>query len=757
MVLPSDPNSPAALFSVPPVAAFAAADGCDPGADPMGDAESAVAALLSGDTAAAAGEDPDSDQLSLLRQALSNVCHARAAPPLPTRELWLAAASEAWREAEAALTNQQGALLTALPPEGLLRPRRAVKWRAGPGRANPAGFRGEPGMSSCMRDAVQWLAACAAPELKHSAAVCEDAARHATDAYMDDLPEAYPIRVHNAKLAEATKVFRRRAAGCLKQERLRELLQACEAEWRDGRQLCGATSLTGRPCVLPPHEDRGPDAHSSGRRWQRATPCGREQELEDDGFDLAGANGFCAAVGEAPTSAFECSLSVVEATNGKERLPLEAAGEGGGGGKACAVGEVGRWWGLSELSDGVPELGIDQPGFQGSKPVLATLELQLELPREEKPNRRSSAGQRGAWGGGRFKVNDDRQFPPLRPRQTDGSAAGEKAVDDTAQEGDNEALRRQFAQLWLSAVSPDTTHGHARGASAATAGRGRRGRDDAPVPQRDDDRLTPPSGRRGGKGRHLVPCVVGIAVEYECGRGCRFLLSPELLGEAAPDGANDSWSAGRHGKPAGRGGRGGAQAAAAGHHRGRRSNAAAELLSRDLPLFLDCPFCGGDTSDEEGGRPDPLHAEAYPGTQPGSLARLARAFVRTPAAPVSLGSRPRVLLSGPMPPPADPPTLPATADAQGPPDPLPEGCAGEGGANLPPGDGPLPATGQPAVLAFSPAADIELPASKQVAISFPRYYGIPAMGAVAQRPAVQASAAGPFRAWVQGGSLLFPL
>lgn len=31
------------------------------------------------------------------------------------------------------------------------------------------------------------------------------------------------------------------------------LTQACAEFWEHGRQLCGAVSLTGQPCILPPH------------------------------------------------------------------------------------------------------------------------------------------------------------------------------------------------------------------------------------------------------------------------------------------------------------------------------------------------------------------------------------------------------------------------------------------------------------------------------------------------------------------------
>ena len=34
---------------------------------------------------------------------------------------------------------------------------------------------------------------------------------------------------------------------------MRGMAQECENFWRAGRQLCGASSLTGHPCILPPH------------------------------------------------------------------------------------------------------------------------------------------------------------------------------------------------------------------------------------------------------------------------------------------------------------------------------------------------------------------------------------------------------------------------------------------------------------------------------------------------------------------------
>lgn len=287
-----------------------------------------------------------------------------------------------------------------------------------------------------------------------------------------------------------------------------------------------------------------------------------------------------------------------------------------------------------------------------------------------------------------------------------------------------EAVRLQLAQLWVSATTGSAaagdgelgpgagagTSGHGpsgRGAAGGGRGRGRGGRGGAAAS------ATVIATSAGTKPRASgLRCGLALGVEYQCGRGCRFLLQqwPPRAG-------------GHNGKPT--------------------ASSAQQLLGSDLPLFLTCPHCPADDDDA-----DDAATESAQARRPTSLAQLTRLFIRTPDAPFSVSSRPVVHFHGPPPPAPTPPTLPSSA-------PQPTAPVAAPTPLIPAPADPTD-TPPPQLLSFAPSEVVELPPGSLVALRLPLAYGLPASGGGAERPLVQASPGWPFRAWLRKGTALFP-
>ncbi|KAL1514862.1 hypothetical protein AB1Y20_003946 [Prymnesium parvum] len=75
----------------------------------------------------------------------------------------------------------------------------------------------------------------------------------AKEMYLRDLPPQYPEQTHEAHVAVAEEYLRAAVPGPAYEATLEKLRQECLSVWKAGRQLCGALSLTGRPCTLPVH------------------------------------------------------------------------------------------------------------------------------------------------------------------------------------------------------------------------------------------------------------------------------------------------------------------------------------------------------------------------------------------------------------------------------------------------------------------------------------------------------------------------
>lgn len=134
--------------------------------------------------------------------------------------------------------------------------------------------------------------------LKFSSLWCERALPAAKDMYLKDIPACYPTLVHETHLQKALCTFRSMVRGPSVQLFTKRLEDECISIWESGRQLCDATSLTGKPCVHQRHnivdEEIFPGAevksHSSGYVFLHACACGRSRQLRCDPFDFGSAN-----------------------------------------------------------------------------------------------------------------------------------------------------------------------------------------------------------------------------------------------------------------------------------------------------------------------------------------------------------------------------------------------------------------------------------------------------------------------------------
>jgi hypothetical protein len=86
-----------------------------------------------------------------------------------------------------------------------------------------------------------------------SSTICAVALARARQAYAHRLPPRYTEAAHTHRVRAAEAELRAGGSGPDYARCLATLRRECDKAWRDGRQECGALSLTGRPCVLPAH------------------------------------------------------------------------------------------------------------------------------------------------------------------------------------------------------------------------------------------------------------------------------------------------------------------------------------------------------------------------------------------------------------------------------------------------------------------------------------------------------------------------
>ncbi|CAN6460556.1 unnamed protein product [Victoria cruziana] len=169
------------------------------------------------------------------------------------------------------------------------------------------------------RDAIHAAISCLESgkglNMKFSVGWCQKALPAAIQVYMEGLPPCYPTTVHEDHLEKALRAFLSMVKGSAVQMFNEKLKEECNSIWKSGRQLCDATSLTGRRCMHQKHsvELKGPTSlvsqnsstcdldsdaksdasvkkHCSGYVFLHACACGRSRRIREDPFDFESAN-----------------------------------------------------------------------------------------------------------------------------------------------------------------------------------------------------------------------------------------------------------------------------------------------------------------------------------------------------------------------------------------------------------------------------------------------------------------------------------
>lgn len=133
---------------------------------------------------------------------------------------------------------------------------------------------------------------------KFSAVWCQKVLPAAMEVYLKDLPPCYPTLQHESQMERAIHAFYLMVKGPSVQLFMTKLEKECLSNWKSGRQLCDAISLTGRPCMHQRHDaendgcpsDAMGQEHSSEFVFLHACACGRSHQLRPDPFDFESAN-----------------------------------------------------------------------------------------------------------------------------------------------------------------------------------------------------------------------------------------------------------------------------------------------------------------------------------------------------------------------------------------------------------------------------------------------------------------------------------
>ncbi|GAQ86942.1 hypothetical protein KFL_003220040 [Klebsormidium nitens] len=149
---------------------------------------------------------------------------------------------------------------------------------------------------AALQAALRQLHKAADPLYAYSARLCGAALPAALEEYLNNLPEHYPLMVHQQQLERAVWVMRNRGGGAALKEWVEKLESRCASIWEGGRKSCAARSLTGQPCIycvhsLPVDGTAGDGSegkrHSSGFCFLQACACGRSRKMREDPFDEA--------------------------------------------------------------------------------------------------------------------------------------------------------------------------------------------------------------------------------------------------------------------------------------------------------------------------------------------------------------------------------------------------------------------------------------------------------------------------------------
>ncbi|KAI8336173.1 hypothetical protein BC941DRAFT_354296 [Chlamydoabsidia padenii] len=133
------------------------------------------------------------------------------------------------------------------------------------------------------------------------------------DAYLQDLPPYYPQQYHLLKSGNVLRLYNSLSRGPSAADYGIRLQNECDNIWKQGRQSCEASSLTGKVCRLKIGHDKmedetdGDDAthstkrdgrgltsdmekHNSGYSFTQACSCGRSRRTREDPFDMETVN-----------------------------------------------------------------------------------------------------------------------------------------------------------------------------------------------------------------------------------------------------------------------------------------------------------------------------------------------------------------------------------------------------------------------------------------------------------------------------------
>ncbi|KAI1297123.1 Protein SMG8 [Halotydeus destructor] len=142
-------------------------------------------------------------------------------------------------------------------------------------------------------------------DVRFSNSRCSKGLPLAMGVYQDGLPSHYTREFHERKVAQALQAFTVHARGPAVFEYAKGLRDDCDRYWRNGRQMCEVTSLTGHTCTNPVHEAvadeeefmpeddsmaESPMPHCSNFVLISACDCGRKQMHRKDPFTVRAAN-----------------------------------------------------------------------------------------------------------------------------------------------------------------------------------------------------------------------------------------------------------------------------------------------------------------------------------------------------------------------------------------------------------------------------------------------------------------------------------
>jgi protein SMG8 len=109
--------------------------------------------------------------------------------------------------------------------------------------------------------------------------------------YTELLPHHYSSNYHESKVEECIEHFHRYARGPDIEKLENKLREECDSIWINGRQQCEKLSLRGNPCtMIAKHATNEGTMHSSGVIFVSACNCGRTQGRRDDPYTIRKAN-----------------------------------------------------------------------------------------------------------------------------------------------------------------------------------------------------------------------------------------------------------------------------------------------------------------------------------------------------------------------------------------------------------------------------------------------------------------------------------